>query len=365
MKKLIIVFILCTMWLPAWGDPSITTISGTLTNGETITISGSGFGSKSSAGPIISSYDNATSANNFHTGSVGGSWILDNSAVIANATPRTSLYQSDYYINCDYSGSNNRLQYTGSIDQGNYFYVSFWHYITESTFDVPSPSNNSKVWMWYMSTDSLNKVMEEYYDAGSYADNFTGAFDNDGSGHDPGDSWTNGLSYLSYQNWHLIEIYGYSGTAGASGDGWLRTAIDGRWYRNYTGFSPGTHNNNRWFFGQCTGMNESGGSIYVDQVYIDNTVSHVFLSSSNSLSGYFYSNTSSTIHNEIQVCSSWSDSSIAITLNRGTFGATDTAYLYVVDSSGVLSSPYTVELGEAAAVRGALTNGGTLSGTFY
>ena len=39
-------------------------------------------------------------------------------------------------------------------------------------------------------------------------------------------------------------------------------------------------------------------------------------------------------HREIQVASSWSDGSIKITVNQGSFQAVETAYLFVVDSEG-------------------------------
>jgi hypothetical protein len=54
--------------------PSISGVSGTLTDGQTITISGSNFGTKTTAAPFISSYDNATSANNWSSGTLGGGW---------------------------------------------------------------------------------------------------------------------------------------------------------------------------------------------------------------------------------------------------------------------------------------------------
>ncbi len=51
-------------------------------------------------------------------------------------------------------------------------------------------------------------------------------------------------------------------------------------------------------------------------------------------------------HCEIQPPSSWSDSSVSITLNQSSFEASDMAYLYAVDSTGVVNSAgYPITIG--------------------
>ena len=92
----------------------------------------------------------------------------------------------------------------------------------------------------------------------------------------------------------------------------------------------------------------SGGSILLDQVYLDNTQAHVFISDKSNITNWL--TYSSTAHNEVQVASAWSNSSITITLNQGTFTQGTTAYLYVVDSNGNISRGAGSLLAAAVAV---------------
>jgi len=326
-------------------DPLIMGITGTCSNGQTVIINGTGFGSKASAGPAISSYDNITAADNFHEGYIGGNWYALNNTHLdtSQSYRRAGTYQSDHYADCEYiDGENyNRIIYTGSLGLGNYFYASFWHYITSSSFTVSTGSGNSKIWMWYIA-GSTNKIMETYYKSGggevdayiASSDGYTGSLYG---------QWTNGLANLPYQTWHHIEIWAYSGTSGNT-DAWLRTAIDGQSCRYMHGYGFPTRTTNQWHFGQGSGCNYSGGSILLDQIYIDSTAAHVFISDDPSITDWIQNTTKA--HNETQVASSWTDTAIQFTLNQGSFGNTDTVYLYVVDANGVINSPgYPVTLG--------------------
>jgi hypothetical protein len=90
----------------------------------------------------------------------------------------------------------------------------------------------------------------------------------------------------------------------------------------------------------------SGGFItphngYLDQVYIDNTPARVVLADREDYSWPDYGDEA---HTEIQVCSAWSDGSIAFTLNRGSFPAGSTVYVYVVNPDGAISSGHSLLL---------------------
>lgn len=74
-SKLLAVFLVCSP-VSAFAV-TVSDVAGTFTNGETITISGSSFGSKSTPAPVISTYDHPTSANNISTGAVGGGTCAD------------------------------------------------------------------------------------------------------------------------------------------------------------------------------------------------------------------------------------------------------------------------------------------------
>jgi hypothetical protein len=65
---------------------------------------------------------------------------------------------------------------------------------------------------------------------------------------------------------------------------------------------------------------------------------------------------------EYQIPSSWADTSIAVTLNQGSFAADATAYLYVVDATGAVNSTgYQVVFGASGGAQRIITigSGGT------
>jgi len=77
---------------------------------------------------------------------------------------------------------------------------------------------------------------------------------------------------------------------------------------------------------------------YMDDAYADTTWSRVEIGNASTYA--------TCTHREIQPPTSWADGSIAITFNQGSFSAEDTAYVYVVDSTGAVnSSGYEITIG--------------------
>jgi hypothetical protein len=106
--------------------------------------------------------------------------------------------------------------------------------------------------------------------------------------------------------------------------------------------------NNQHCWGQASGPAYGDNDVLISEVYLDNTPARVFISSKNDITGNWWAYNASA-HNEVQVPSAWSTSEIQVTVNRGTFGATDTAYLYVVDTDGAVSPAYEITFGDTEA----------------
>jgi hypothetical protein len=101
-----------------------------------------------------------------------------------------------------------------------------------------------------------------------------------------------------------------------------------------------------YLFGMVSGQRTSSGYEYLDQIYIDNTQAHVFLSDNAHVS---WPDMATAHHSEIQVPSSWSNSSITFTLNQGSFANSSQVYLYTVDASGNISNGYPITLGSSGS----------------
>ena len=95
-------------------------------------------------------------------------------------------------------------------------------------------------------------------------------------------------------------------------------------------FDFSTQNYDNLYFGAYFAMDKYTPTpqmwLYWDEVYIDTTQARVEIGNASSWSA--------CTHREIQIPSSWSSSSISVTVNQGSFSDGGGAYLYVVDSNG-------------------------------
>jgi len=126
--------------------------------------------------------------------------------------------------------------------------------------------------------------------------------------YDSGDgifeAWANGKRYHSD---HAADLYGKGGNIYVFDAGWT----DAWWDPGYT--PPTVY-------------------IYYDDVYIDNTIARVVAGDSPEFDN--------CTHQEIQIPTAWSDSSITITVNRGSFADGEEVYLFVVDANGNVSNSH-------------------------
>jgi hypothetical protein len=333
---------------PIYAAPAITGVSGILANGNSITVTGSGFGAKTSAPPSVSSYDNSVAANNFHSAKIGGSWGTRSTTAIGNSSSyrRSAFYQSDYYANCPFqSGDYSQLKWDSPTSADTYYYVSMWFYVTSSSFVCAGSGGNTKIIRWY--TNELSSVQELYDNGtvnGGLAESYRASKD---GGQGGADEWSSFLSSVPLRTWNHLEWWVYSGTSGST-NGFMKTVINGKTARTWTGIgmvsSSYPHTMNYWRFGNVSGDNTAGGSILLDQLYIDNTQAHVFISDRADITNWLAY--SGAAHNEVQVSSAWSASSITFKMNQGTFTNGQTVYLYVVDPNGAINATaYPITIG--------------------
>ena len=142
------------------------------------------------------------------------------------------------------------------------------------------------------------------------------------------------------QNWNHYELYNIYSTNLEGGEDRTIILKNGQTVIDATGVSLQKSDSNddqrNLRLGQVSGGRTETQMEYIDQIYYDNTVAHVFIADVSNLTSFIHN--SDKYHSEIQVCSSWSDTSIKLTLNQGTFSIGDTAYIYVVDASGDISN---------------------------
>jgi chitodextrinase len=327
------------------GTPSISAVSGTISHGNSITISGTSFGSKSHAGPMLyDDFDNASTTNisgrepQIHQGNLShfNSWI--ETAVGPGPIPRIVRDSNAVKANSNYHA---RMAFTGdywalylTVDPVNYFttgeemYISFWYRYRKTSANHPG---QMKAWIAYPPTGA-----DKAY--------FSTAFDTCQSG-----GWrihrSEGFGDVSFgmsgpeidNEWIRIETYLKQSAPSTSNGRWeqavYRTGTPRRITASLGNAALRTSSANWtfWAFGgayysECG--NESG-TIDVDDFYMDSTKARVELCNAATFSA--------STQCELQLPTAWSDTSITATLKRGPLAA-GTAYLYVFNAAGSVNA---------------------------
>lgn len=328
MKRFLLILVLLAA-TPCFAQPSIVTLSGTLNHKSTLTISGSGFATKSPATPL--KWDDFESGAN---GSVLTGWNLYSSGGNSGRPSYSSTItrtNSNLSARADFTNSNYNSSF-GIVDYASpdlsSIYVDGWVYDDSASPD----SRNVKLIRWYSDWDttanqdrflniycsSVNNSMHVSGGAGSY------------------DYWTNGYGYLYFEkNWRHIQIFMSHGTPGNS-DGTLKMWLGGIPIVNATNINLRSSSQSPWntvWLGNYLGhgaespCSASGdANIYWDDVYIDKTQARVEIGDAPTWA--------SCTHREIQIPSSWSANSITLSVNQGSFSSLSSTYLYVVDPNG-------------------------------
>ena len=361
-----LIILLLLIPVSSWAAPSITGTSGTLTNGQTITISGTSFGTKTTAMPTISSYDHSTTANNWSGGSISGGWGQVASGVdpvtLTTGTPRATYYQSAHKGTFNSAGEYSAVYGTMNTPEDK-IYVSWWNYRNYSSF---SSGNNTKWFRVYQSVapgESTGNICFSHCEDNNQVNNGDEFLTTEFA---PSGTW-NLSSYVSgvskgatgwfgvdlsptvgphLQTWEHWEVFFDYPTTTAGNDGQVIVWKNGRRLFNATGvtFADGASDNT----GRLIAIGQVSGGLtgteWFDQIYMDKTIAHVFVSNSGTVA---WPEQTTEHHSEIQVPSAWSASSITFTLNQGTCTnfTSDCKYLYVVDSTGAISNAYDLSSG--------------------
>ena len=329
---------------------TITGVTGTLTKGESVVITGSDFGIKAVAAPLLwDDFEEGVSDQvipNDSDPSQTDSWTFNvGSVVYSNEHSRTGSTLSSKH---DLSGDGitdpyGRLRkiYWQTDASLKKVFVSFWVRYSWGYTDV---LHQTKLWrigniantvMWknghWMNPPSRSSIAMRQMVGGEIQAYYHNVHPADGE-------------------WFRVEFQAEQSQASVS-DGSIE-----QWHTQPTGpilkiidlSSVMTTASEEWDtleIGQaCTNMDagiSSGVINYFDDVYLDNTWARVVIGDAST-----YDNCTTR---ETQIPSAWATGEITVTFNAGAF-TDETAYLFVVDSDGAVSNGYEIVVGEAADV---------------
>lgn len=320
----------------ASAEPIIGSVSGAFSNQSSIAISGSNFGSKSSAAPAKwDDFSNGTDGSN-----VANGWTLS-----ANTTNpkysttylRTNYRNKDMSVHLGFTGGQYRCQIMHSFGtippDPQRIYVTFWSYLYEPG---GSTANFKAMRIYGNGSDETymppGASFAEGSQIGTYPNTVMGVYDSNLS--ETGKTVHANYS-MPRSQWNRIEYYVDSGTQGNT-DGkvqlWTNGILRGQINPPTRPFLIDSARFVRVDIGQYYDGSGSGMDHYVSDAYIDTTLARVEIGNAATWSG--------CTHREIQIPSAWDPSGtfITVTVNQGAFANGDTAYLYVVDSNGQVNT---------------------------
>jgi hypothetical protein len=330
--------------LPAFSAPVIQQISGTLTHKGTITIRGSGFGSKASAAPVV--WDDATKSDisNIWDGAwpdVLPGYNTNYYSPMRGITPPHS-HDTRYIAGAHAANTGANSGYNViffkyiSLQPFPFYIYASWYQRADNewvfggdnnfkTFDYSEGKGPYSQYSWYTAYGPPHPGSKT--DGAQWVTESAPTLSNpDVNGHNVW--WGIGVNPMAGR-WSKVEI---AFMVTDQTNGYVKVWENGHQVVNYVGPTdtyPGTQRT------VCVGgyarmQGYQSNWRYWDDVYVDTTLSRVVLADKPVLS-------EATII-ENQIPSTWSDGSITATVNLGQFTQGQTAFLIVVDSSGTPSA---------------------------
>lgn len=332
----------------AWAAPSISSTSGGFTHNGTVTISGTGFGTKSPAAPT--SYDDfelGSNGNTLGSAKVGAGWNFLTTGT-STVNPKYSNTQnptnSTLTAMCQWKGGGQQTQcgfgWSGAINSDR-MYIYYKRYMVPSSW--PISSSNVKQFYIYGNSGSDFPQGMALIPGGNSSWAY---YDNSGNASHTL-YYPNGPSFGGTNNtWQTWEFYDQLNTVG-SANGTVTVTVDGSSKLSVSNYQQRTTSNNFDDFKlghmyQMIGASTSShtAQCYYDNVYLDVTQARIMIGNASTFSN--------STQREIQIPTAWSSTSATITVNRGAFSNGTQAYLYVIDSTGAVSPGYGITFGGTA-----------------
>jgi hypothetical protein len=334
----------------AFAAPSISGVSGDATHGSSITVTGSGFGAKASAGPLKwDDFENGTNGAtlesvdpSWHAYSRGGG-VYNNSTAHSGAL---AAYNDPFQIG---QFATNYFYYPPTDE----VFVSYWVNITNAdvtdyaviklTRITSSPAaGGGGVYNGTGDSDYTN-INPRYGSSGYTACNPGGGLP------------VNPLGYLNlqYDTWLRVDMYKKLSTPPGQANGMFdvtTVGIDSEIHHDIVTRAAGeTFQQDAIILGLMAANVEGQFELHIDDVYLDNTRARVEIGNA--------ATWAACTHKEMQIPSAWSSGSITVTFNQGSFANGASVWLYVVDADGGAGAGYPITIGGPVPHHLSVTNG--------
>lgn len=308
---------------------AVPTVSSASINGTSGSVTGSGFGTKSTAAPIKwDNFESGTNGNDL-SGYTLGSGTSSGTPILPKYS---NVREKNGSLSARFSFLGQQYNCIARIDFSSVtqIYFRYYLYIEHLTGQVSRnikparaiyPSENAT-----HGTPSMAFILQPPYDLGIF-----GLYTSSSTVPEDDDSFS---PQTPSGQWVLIEEYGKMGTINiANGVKWMKQ--NGTYKvnkQNAITYTSNTSNNGftRFilpFYVAHTGVPTQGGDyyMYADDLYVDSTLQRVEIGDSE--------NYSACTIREVQIPTAWSATSISFTVNQGSLPSNNN-FLFVLDSNG-------------------------------
>jgi len=330
----------------ALGAPAVTSVTGNLSHGQSVTISGSGFGSHANYNNVSGAWkggsflnfrfkdfeDGQLNSNGFFPYKAGANWSPASGSlgVLSGGPANSTKYMRRAYVDDELGGLSATMS-----GAGNQVYTTFKFMLAPNT-------QSGKFWRIYGDAPQNNV----YLSTGCSGVTIRGASECTATScAAKATQWGSGPA-LTEGQWHRVELLAdastntfsaaVDGIAAWTASSWLNTSLQANGHT--LDFPNMIDSSSR--DPSCPAT----GSYNYDDIFVDFTRARVELADASSWSA--------ARKKEVQVPVTWTSNSISIRVNAGTFSTGQTAYLYVIDSSGAVNSQgLPVRIGAAGVVQ--------------
>jgi hypothetical protein len=357
MKKTLLLSILLSA-TNAFATPSISGVSGTISDGQSVTVTGTSFGSKSTAAQQI--WDNCSHGQSLTTrwsdgwpNNSGASYNLDyRSSQRSIALPHSHI--TKYMCGAHYPGTGADAGYdvmpfkniTISLPQDVFL---TWYDRVDDAWDVGGGDNNFKIFDWSSGSqpfDPKNWYLN-FAPPVSFSTPQLQMNDDSGTAIENPDQNSHNVYWSVVPapwagSWKKIEVW--LRLSNASATGFFKWWENGALKVDYKGKTDTWSGTSRTVAigGYARSQGVTTNWRYFADIYLDNTPQRVVIGNA--------STWASCTTREVQPITAWSDTSITATINQASFSDGTTAYMYVLDSANTPNATGTsVVFGGSAA----------------
>ncbi|HEY4500046.1 MAG TPA: hypothetical protein VJH70_02935 [Candidatus Paceibacterota bacterium] len=305
---------------------SITNVNGNLKRGEIVTISGNYFGKHPDYSPTLPDTLGSALLNFENNQLTGNGWVIDqapeNWRLSNNGERSNSAYHAEKFYNPIIKNRLGSIEITQTGTPHEWYSV-FWFKLLPNTqagkfFRIYGARGSSE--NIYLSTGGENTMIRGFSECVTCGEIKT--------------VWNSPNSF-GYDQWHLVEI-NMKETSHT-----FRVFMDGQlqWERNNWVNDPFNGTGHTWEIGQMIDAPANGtigGAYAFDDVYFDYTQARVMIGNDPIFE-------QSTIR-EIQVPTEWSDTTITIHFNPGSFSSGQKVYLFVINSDGTATAGFPITI---------------------